>query len=211
MAPIKFSFSNLQLLQLLHEHLVLSGLLESAEVLQKEAKLEPLVDIVEQQQPVYPVGSMISFTPSDFSHRHSRPEQEDEEKREELSLTSLVSSKLTEQFKSCKKCRTDRTLTTAIVRDLLLPHKCPPRSRRQQERNVTKRFFMSQTGTFTILHYQRIESLEPARDSHTRAFLIGFIVDKNVINPQIGSEKAHILAILFKSLICQLDKISLFL
>ena len=45
MAPIKFSFSNLQLLQLLHEHLVLSGLLESAEVLQKEAKLEPLVDI----------------------------------------------------------------------------------------------------------------------------------------------------------------------
>ena len=64
---------------------------------------------------------------------------------------------------------------------------------------------------FTNLFYQRIESLEPARDSHTRAFLIGFIVDKNVINPQIGSEKAHILAILFKSLICQLDKISLFL
>ena len=45
MAPLKLSFSNLQLLQLLHEHLVLSGLLESAEVLQKEAKLEPLVDI----------------------------------------------------------------------------------------------------------------------------------------------------------------------
>ena len=147
MAPIKISFSNLQLLQLLHEHLVLSGLLESAEVLQKEAKLEPLVDIGKQQQPVYPVGSMISFNPSDLSHRHSRPEQQDEEKREELSLTSLVSSKLTEQFKSCKKCKTDRTFSTAIVRDLFLPHKCPARSRRQQERNVTERFFMSQTGT----------------------------------------------------------------
>ena len=33
---------------------------------------------------------------------------------------------------------------------------------------------------FTNLHYQRIESLEPARDSHTRAFLIGFIVDGNI-------------------------------
>ena len=127
-APIKFSFSNLQLLQLLHEHLVLSGLLESTEVLQKEAKLEPLMDIVEQQQPVYPVGSMISFTLSDLSHRHSRPEQQDEERREELSLTSLVSSKLTEQFNSCKKCRTDRTLTTALTspRGSSCPRLAPP-------------------------------------------------------------------------------------
>ena len=83
MAPIKISFSNLQLLQLLHEHLVLSGLLESAEVLQKEAKLEPLVDIGKQQLPVYPVGSMISFNPSDLSHRHSRPEQQEEKRRTE--------------------------------------------------------------------------------------------------------------------------------
>ena len=98
-------------------------------------------------QSVYLVRSMISFNPSELSHRHSRPEQQDEERREEVSLTSLVSSKLTEQFKSCKKCRTDRTFSTAIVRDILLPHKCPPRSRRQQERNVTERFFMSQTGT----------------------------------------------------------------
>ena len=59
--------------------------------------LEPLVDIVKQQQPVYLVMSMISFNPSDLSHRHSRPEQQEEERREEVSLTSRVSSKLTEQ------------------------------------------------------------------------------------------------------------------
>ena len=167
MAPIKFSFSNLQLLQLLHEHLVLSGLLESAVVLQKEAKLEPLVDIVEQQQPVYPVGSMISFTPSDFSHRHSRPQQEEEEKREELSLTSLVSSKLTEQFKSCKKCRTDRTFTTAIVRDILLPHKCPPRWKMEEELSFTERFFMSQTGTGRNVDKKAVYSrFWPVKDMH---------------------------------------------
>ena len=100
MAPIKFSFSNLELLQLLHEHLVLSGLFRSADVLQEETGLEPLVDREEQQQTVYPVRSIISFQPSHLSRRRSRPDQEEEEWRVELSLTSLVSSKLTEQFSS---------------------------------------------------------------------------------------------------------------
>ena len=36
---------------------------------------------------------------------------------------------------------------------------------------------------FTNLFYQRIKSLEPTRDSHTRDFLIGFIVDKNILKP----------------------------
>ena len=144
MAPIKFSFSNLQLLQLLHEHLILSGLVRSADVLQEEAGLEPLVESEEQQPTVYPVRSFISFHPSHLSRRHSRPEQEEE--RKELSLTSLVSSKLAEEFSSCKRCETDQTFTTATVLDLLLPHKCPAR-RRQQENNFTERFFMSQTGT----------------------------------------------------------------
>ena len=144
MAPIKFSFSNLQLLQLLHEHLVLSGLFRSADVLQKEAELEPLVESEEQQPTVYPVRSFISFHPSHLSRRRSGPDQEEEE-RKELSLTSLVSSKLAEEFSSCKRCETDQTFTTATVLDLLLPHKCP--TRRRQESNFTKRFFMSQTGT----------------------------------------------------------------
>ena len=145
MAPIKFSFSNLQLLQLLHEHLVLSGLFRSADVLQEEAGLEPLVESEEQQQTVYPLKSIISFHPSHLSQRVSRPDQEEEE-RKEVSLTSLVSGKLAEEFSSCKKCETDQTLTTATVLDLLLPHKCPTR-RRLEESNFTKRFFMSQTGT----------------------------------------------------------------
>ena len=135
-------FSNLQLLQLLHEHLVLSGLVRSADVLQEEAGLEPLVDS-EEQPTVYPVRSFISFHPSHLSRRRSRPEKEEE--RKELSLTSLVSGKLAEEFSSCKRCKTDQTFTTATVLDLLLPHKCP--TRRRQESNFTKRFFMSQTGT----------------------------------------------------------------
>ena len=47
-------------------------------------------------------------------------------------------------------------------------------------RNIRIVFFLF---NFTNLPDDSNESLEPARDSHTRDFLIGFIVDKNIIKP----------------------------
>merc|ERR1719186_2370248 len=65
-----FRYNNKQLLQLMHEHLVLSGLNKTAEVLKNESDFVPLVDSSGSSvPPVYPVRSMISFHPSHLNRR----------------------------------------------------------------------------------------------------------------------------------------------
>jgi len=69
-ANTKIRYNNKQLLQLIHEHLVLSGLNKSAEVLKNESDFVPLVDSSGVSvPPVYPVRSMISFHPSHLNRR----------------------------------------------------------------------------------------------------------------------------------------------
>jgi len=70
-ANTKIRYNNKQLLQLIHEHLVLSGLSKSAETLKNESDFVPLVDSsgVSAATPVYPVRSMISFHPSHLNRR----------------------------------------------------------------------------------------------------------------------------------------------
>ena len=59
-ANTKIRFNNKQLYQLIHEHLVLSGLKKTAELMRKEAEFVPLVS--ETSAPVYQNNGMISAT-----------------------------------------------------------------------------------------------------------------------------------------------------
>jgi len=69
-ANTKIRYNNKQLLQLIHEHLLLSGLNKAAEVLRTESDFVPLVDSSSATiPPVYPVRSMISFHPSHLNRR----------------------------------------------------------------------------------------------------------------------------------------------
>eukprot|EP00092_Neocalanus_flemingeri_P098180 GFUD01125193.1.p1 GENE.GFUD01125193.1~~GFUD01125193.1.p1 ORF type:complete len:1498 (-),score=483.98 GFUD01125193.1:148-4641(-) len=69
-ANTRIRYNNKQLLQLMHEHLVLSGLNKTAEVLKNESDFVPLVDSSGGSvPPVYPVRSMISFHPSHLNRR----------------------------------------------------------------------------------------------------------------------------------------------
>ena len=73
-ANTKIRYNDKQLLQLVHEHLVMSGLYKTAEILKQESEIVPLVDSGQftGQPPVYPARSMISFHPSHLSRRQSR-------------------------------------------------------------------------------------------------------------------------------------------
>ena len=73
-ANTKIRYNDKQLLQLIHEHLVMSGLYKTADVLKQEAEIVPLVDSGQftGQPPVYPARSMISFHPSHLSRRQPR-------------------------------------------------------------------------------------------------------------------------------------------
>jgi len=69
-ANTRIRYNNKQLLQLMHEHLVLSGLNKTAETLKNESDFVPLVDSSGSSvPPVYPVRSMISFHPSHLNRR----------------------------------------------------------------------------------------------------------------------------------------------
>ena len=71
-AATRIRYNDKQLFQLMHEHLVLSGLYKTAEVLRAEALITPLVDATAAAAagpPVYPAHSMISFHPSHLSRR----------------------------------------------------------------------------------------------------------------------------------------------
>ena len=71
-AATRIRYNDKQLFQLIHEHLVLSGLYKTAEVLRAEALITPLVDATAAAAagpPVYPAHSMISFHPSHLSRR----------------------------------------------------------------------------------------------------------------------------------------------
>ena len=77
-ANTKIRYNDKQLLQLVHEHLVMSGLYRTADLLKAEAEIVPLVDSGQftGQPPVYPARSMISFHPSHLNRRQSRHGQQ---------------------------------------------------------------------------------------------------------------------------------------
>ena len=70
-ANTKIRYNDKQLLQLIHEHLMMSGLYKTADLLRSEAEIVPLVDSGQftGQPPVYPARSMISFHPSHLNRR----------------------------------------------------------------------------------------------------------------------------------------------
>merc|ERR1719186_597042 len=91
-----------QLLQLIHEHLVLSGLNKTAEVLKKESCILPLMGSSDSSDtPVHHVKQVV-----DTKHK--------------VSLGSIVSDYLSSQHALCRS-----PMTTIPKFDLLQPHKCP--------------------------------------------------------------------------------------
>merc|ERR1719186_387660 len=91
-----------ELLQLIHEHLVLAGLNKTSEVLKNESGIVPLEDSSgSSDPPVHPVKQVV-----DTKHK--------------VSLGSIVSEYLSSQHALCRS-----PMITIPKFDLLQPHKCP--------------------------------------------------------------------------------------
>jgi len=111
--PIRYE--NNQLLQLIHGHLVLSGLNKTAEMLKNESGIVPLADCGYSSDP--PVIQVM-----DDNHK--------------VSLGSIVSEYLCSQHALCRS-----PMITIPKFDLLHPHKCPGhRSSRAAAPNFTARY-----------------------------------------------------------------------
>merc|ERR1719186_77109 len=100
--PIRYEKN--QLLLLIHEHLVLSGLNKTAEVLKNESNIVPLLDSSgSSDPPVHPV-----------------PVKQGVDTKHKVSLGSIVSEYLSSQHALCRS-----PMITIPKFDLIQPHKCP--------------------------------------------------------------------------------------
>jgi len=156
--PIRYEKN--QLLTLIHDHLVLSGLNKTAEVLKNESGIVSLVDISGSSDP--PVSPVISrtTTPSGCIQVNSPTETfmsssptptvcsavkanlMDQVANIKVSLGSIVADYLSSQHALCES-----PMTTIPKFDLLHPHKCPgQRSSTATAPNFTARY--SKKGLF---------------------------------------------------------------